>query len=82
MTDNESLCYRAWRRSESYQVPVTQAGQEMAEERYKQFKKGYYAGLNNAAFELEQLHKYNKWYHRFYLLASEHIRGLIKGETQ
>jgi hypothetical protein len=82
MTNNEKLCYSAWRRSESYQIPVNELGQTMAEERYKQFKKGYYAGLNTAAYELEQLHKSDKWYHRFYLLASEHVRGLIKGETQ
>lgn len=78
MKDNESRCHSAWRRSEAYCIPVNQQGIDDAIERYRQFKKGYYAGLKEAAFELEQMHKEHKWLHRFYLLASEKIRSLIK----
>lgn len=74
----EQRCYNAWRRSESYCVPVTEEGMKMAEERYREFRKGYYAGLRASIFELEQMHKENKMIHRFYLFASEALRRLLK----
>lgn len=74
----EDKCYCAWRRSEAWQVPVTQEGMEMAEERYKQFKKGYYAGIRSAALELEREHSANKQIHKFYLFAKECVERLLK----
>lgn len=74
----EQKCYAAWRRSEAWQVPVTQEGMEQAEERYKQFKKGYYSGIRAAALELEREHSANKHIHKFYLFAKEKIEELLK----
>jgi hypothetical protein len=75
---DDTKCYLAWRRSEAYAIPVTDEGEEMAAERYRQFKKGFYSGLNWAAFELEQLHRKEKHLHKFYLVASDTIRNLLK----
>lgn len=74
----EDKCYCAWRRSEAWQVPVTQEGTEQAEERYKQFKKGYYAGIRAAALELEREHSANKHIHKFYLFAKDIVERLLK----
>jgi hypothetical protein len=41
MNDNDELIYRAWRDSESYQIPVTEEGQKLADIRYRAFKKGW-----------------------------------------
>lgn len=75
---DDTKCYNAWRRREAHCAPVTQDGTRLALERYEEFKKGYYAGLNAAAFELEQLHRKEKYLHKFYLLASNAIRRMIK----
>lgn len=75
---DDTKCYNAWRRREAYMVPMTKDGIQAASERYEEFKKGYYAGLNAAAFELEQLHRKEKHLHKFYLLASNAIRRMIK----
>ncbi len=37
----EDLIYRAWRDSESYQVPMTREGEEKAQARFYAFKKGW-----------------------------------------
>jgi ribosomal protein S21 len=37
----EDLIYRAWRDSESYQVPMTKEGEEKAQARFYAFKKGW-----------------------------------------
>ena len=75
---DDTSCFLAWRRSEAWAVPVTQQGQDMAGERYKEFKKGYVAGINAAAFEMEKQHRENKHIHKFYLFAHNFIRGLLK----
>lgn len=67
---------RAWKRSESYQLPMTLEGQEKAEERRKGFEKGYLAGLKAAELALENLHREEKKVHKFYLMAKEHITKL------
>ena len=74
----ETKCYNAWRRSEAWCVPVTEEGIIMAEERYRQFKKGYMAGMQGAIFELEQMHKQVKWVHKFYFIAAEKLRSMFK----
>lgn len=74
----EDKCYCAWRRSEAWQVPVTQEGMEQAEERYKQFKKGYYAGVRACALELEREHSANKYLHKFFLVAKGIVERLLK----
>ncbi len=78
----EKKCYSDWRRREAYMVPVTQEGIEQAEERYKEFKKGWEYGLRYVVFMIEQEHKENKYIHKFYLLLSDKIRKLFKGERQ
>lgn len=75
---DDTRCFLAWRRSEAWAVPMTQEGIDMAGERYKEFKKGYIAGINAAAFEMEQVHRENKHIHKFFLLAHNYIRGLLK----
>lgn len=40
--------YDAWRESESYQVPMTPEGEELANKRWLSFEKGYYAGIHEA----------------------------------
>ena len=69
--------YQAWRRSEAYSVPVTDRGVEAAEERRKQFNKGFYAGMRHAALVLELEHKKVKdqgGHHNYYGVASKIIR--------
>jgi len=41
MNDQDKLIYDAWRDSESYQVPVTEEGQELADRRYRSFSTGW-----------------------------------------
>jgi hypothetical protein len=41
MNDYKSLEYNAWRDSEAYQVPVTDEGAKLAEQRYRGFRKGW-----------------------------------------
>lgn len=71
----EQECYNAWRRSEGYAVPITPEGVEQAAERYKQFKKGYMAGVKKCSSKLEILHSQHKKLHSFFLVASKFLRG-------
>ena len=41
MNDQDKLIYDAWRDSESYQVPVTEEGQKLADRRYRSFSTGW-----------------------------------------
>lgn len=43
MTDTEREIYLAWREAESWQVPMTEEGQNLANRRYNAFKKGWEA---------------------------------------
>lgn len=40
---DEKEIYNLWRESESYQVPMTEEGEKLAQHRYRGFKKGYMA---------------------------------------
>lgn len=75
---DDTKCYAAWRRREAYMIPMTKEGMKAAEERYQEFKKGYIAGVNAAAFEMEKQHRANKHIHKFYLFAHDFIRSLVK----
>lgn len=79
MEDKDDGVYRAWRRSEAYMVPISKEGMEMAEKRYHEFKKGFYAGVNASMLTLEEEHSKNKHIHRFYLLAKDLISKLKEG---
>lgn len=70
----EQRCYSAWRRSEAYTVPVTEQGIEDANERYKQFKKGYMAAIKECSYRLEVLHGHHKKAHSFFLVASKFLK--------
>lgn len=74
----EAKCYSDWRRSEGYAVPATEEGNEMAHERYKQFKKGWEYGMRYAIYLTEQEHKENKHTHKFYLFFADKLRGMFK----
>ena len=39
--NEDKLVYHAWRNAESYQVPMTEQGQKLADARYYAFKKGW-----------------------------------------
>lgn len=41
MKSKEQIVYQAWRDSESYQVPMTEEGEKLAQARYHGFKKGW-----------------------------------------
>jgi hypothetical protein len=41
LNQGEKLIYEAWRNSEAYQVPMTELGQKIAEQRYYAFIKGW-----------------------------------------
>lgn len=75
---DDTKCYNAWRKREAHAVPMTEEGTKMALERYEEFKKGYIAGINAAAFELEKLHSRHKTIHKFYLIAHDEIRRMLK----
>ena len=74
----KSKCYSDWRRSEAYQVPMTEEGMRKADERFNEFKKGWQYGAKYALFLIEQAHKENKQDHNFYLKLVEQIRGEFK----
>lgn len=69
MEDDAS--YRAWRRSEAYMVPMTEEGMKIADERYKEFKKGFDSGVKACMLELEKEHSSNKKIHSFFLIAKD-----------
>lgn len=69
-----SKCYSDWRRSEGYQVPVTEEGQLMSDTRFREFKKGWTYGAKYVMFLIEQAHKANKQDHKFYLKLLEQIK--------
>lgn len=70
----EQQCYNDWRRSEAYQVPMTEEGIRLANERYEQFKVGYYYGQRRVYFEIEQEHRLVKHLHKFYLVLLDKLR--------
>lgn len=75
--------YEAWRRSESHQVPMTDEGMKLAEQRHQSFIKGFEAGVRCAAEHLELKHKEVKDTardHNFYLVASRFVRELYQEE--
>lgn len=72
------IAYQAWRRRESYSIPVTEAGQQKAEERLQEFNKGFVAGMKSAMIVLENLHKDNKSQHNFYLFAKNELQQKLK----
>ena len=73
-----NAAYQAWRRRESYSIPVTEDGQQKAEERLQEFNKGFVAGMKSAMLVLENLHKDNKSQHNFYLFAKNELQQKLK----
>ena len=76
--------YNAWRRAESFQIPVTEEGLQQAEQRHQWFLRGFEAGVRCAAEHLEFKHKEVKdttRAHNFYLVASRFVRELYQEET-
>lgn len=70
--------YRAWRRREAYGVPVTEEGQQKAEERLIEFNKGFVSGMKAAMLILEHMHRENKHQHNFYLFAKNNLEEKLK----
>ena len=80
MTDfKDEKCYSAWRRSEAYSLPMTEEGMKAAEERYKEFKKGFAFGIRVCMLELEKEHSKNKKTHSFFLIAKNLLEKMLKG---
>lgn len=73
---NDEACYKAWRRSETHQVPMTKEGMQRAEERYKQFKIGWDYAVKACMLELEKEHSKNKTTHSFFNIAKSLIENL------
>lgn len=73
----DDKCYSAWRRSEAYMVPMNDSGLQAAEERYKQFKKGFDCGIRLCMLELEKEHSRNKKTHSFFLIAKELLTKML-----
>lgn len=67
------IAYQAWRRRESYSIPVTEEGQQKAEERLEEFNRGFVAGIKAAMLILEHMHRENKHQHNFYLFAKNSL---------
>jgi hypothetical protein len=81
--DMRTRAYNAWRRAESFQIPVTDEGLRQAEQRYQWFLRGFEAGVRCAAEHLELKHKEVKdtsRNHNFYLVASRFVRELYQEE--
>lgn len=74
--EKDKLCHSAWRRSESYQVPMTKEGMQRADERYKQFKVGWDYAVKACMLELEKEHSKNKKTHSFFNIAKSIIERL------
>ena len=72
------IAYQAWRRRESYSIPVTEEGQRKAEERLQEFNKGFVDGIKSAMLVLENLHRENKHQHNFYLFAKNELQQKLK----
>jgi len=53
MTDEERDIYLAWREAESWQVPMTEEGQELANRRYTAFKRGWEASIVNLSQKMD-----------------------------
>jgi hypothetical protein len=47
--------YLAWREAESYQVPMTEEGEEKAQQRWINFRKGWNAAVKACAQKLQEL---------------------------
>jgi len=70
--------FQAWRKHEAYSVPVTEEGQQMAQQRAEQFEAGYQAAVKDITHHLEQtLHSKYKSDHDFYLFASRIIKEIF-----
>ena len=74
--EKDKKCYSAWRRSEAYQVPMTKEGMERADERYKNFKKGWDYAVKACMLELEKEHTKNKKTHSFFNIGKHLIEKL------
>lgn len=76
--DKDSKCFHAWRRSEAYAIPMTEAGMKAAEERYREFKKGFDCGIKSCMLELEKEHSKNKKIHSFFLISKNLLEKMLK----
>lgn len=74
--------YRDWRRSESYGIPVSKEGIDIAGWKYKGFLSGYTYGLKRAMIDLEGKHRESKHEHNYYLFAKNHLEILLKEVNQ
>ena len=50
-----SEAYLAWRESEAYQVPMTEEGEEKAQLRWLNFRKGWDAAIRESTKALQEL---------------------------
>jgi len=73
MNEKDDVCYRAWRRSEAYSVPMTKEGMKRADDRYKQFKVGWDYAIKACMLALEKEHSVVKKQHSFFNIA----KGII-----
>lgn len=76
---DKSKAYLAWRESESYQVPMTEEGVELADKRFKAFTKGWNAALKHAIDVLMEEHEEHDHIHNIYHVSAKIIERLKDG---
>ena len=72
----KSKAYEAWRESESYQVPMTEEGVELADRRLKAFTKGWDAAIKHAVYALMEEHEEHDHIHNIYHVSANIIERL------
>lgn len=75
----KSKAYHAWRESESYQVPMTEEGVELADRRLKAFTKGWNAAIKHAVYVLMEEHEEFDHLHNIYHVSANIIERLKDG---
>ena len=68
--------YMAWRESESYQVPMTLEGEEKANQRWLNFRKGWNAALKASVDKLMEEHDMNDHIHNIYHVSANIVKTL------
>lgn len=76
VTTRNTSMYNAWRESESYQVPMTDEGVELADRRLKSFTKGWNAAIKQAQYVLMEKHEENDHIHNIYHVSANIVKGL------
>lgn len=78
----KSKAYEAWRESESYQIPMTDEGVELANRRLRAFTKGWNAAINASATRLMDEHEEYDHIHNIYHVSANIVKGLYYDDSK